>query len=113
MLQYLEIVTENLDATCELYESLWGVKFGEPDSDLGGARTIERADGTRVGVRAPLADHEAPIVRTYVAVDDITAATKAAESQGAMVAYGPQQQGAAGTFAIVILGGVQHGFWQR
>lgn len=109
---YLEIVTNELDSTCGLYERLWGVHFGSPVAELGNARTAEGPDGTLVGVRAPMAEHESPIIRSYVAVEDIGAATQAAEAQGAMVAYPPTRQGEYGTFAIVILDGVQHGLWQ-
>jgi len=65
-----------------------------------------------VGIREPLADHEEPVVRSYVAVEDIEAAAKAAEAQGALVAYPPTPQGTYGTFAIVMVDGVQHGLWQ-
>lgn len=109
---YLEVVTNEVDATCALYGALWNMSFGEADAALGQARTATRPDGTVIGVRAPLADHEAPILRSYVAVDDIAAATKAAEANGAMIAYPPTAQGEHGTFAIVILDGVQHGLWQ-
>ena len=109
---YLEVVTNELDATCALYGALWGVRFGEAVAALGQARTAERPDGTLVGIRKPMAEHEAPIIRSYVAVEDIAAAAKAAEAQGAMVAYPPTVQGEYGTFAIVLLDGVQHGLWQ-
>lgn len=109
---YLEIVTNELDATCAMYGALWGVRFGEPVADLGQARTTKRPDGTLVGIRKPMAEHESPIVRSYLAVEDIAAAARTAEAQGAMVAYPPTQQGDYGTFAIVILDGVQHGLWQ-
>lgn len=59
-----------------------------------------------------MAEHEAPILRTYVAVPDIQKAAKAAESQGAMIAYAPTKQGEYGTFCIVIQDELQHGLWQ-
>lgn len=113
MTQYLEVVTDDLDTTCAMYAALFDVSFGEPVADLGGARTATRSDGTVIGIRTPLADHEAPIVRSYLAVDDVEAAAKAAEANGGMVAYAPTKQGDYGTFAIIIAGGVQHGLWQR
>jgi hypothetical protein len=66
-----------------------------------------------VGIRKPLAAHEQPIIRTYLAVEDIEQALKDAEASGAVVAYPPTRQGARGTFAIVIQGDIQHGLWQR
>lgn len=110
---YVEIVTSDVDALIALYERMHGLSFGPPDPDLGQARVASRADGSLVGIRTPLASHEQPIMRTYLAVDDIAAAAKKAEESGAVIAYGPTPQGQRGTFAIVIHGGVQHGLWQR
>lgn len=109
---YLEIVTPELDKTCKLYGALWDVQFSDPIADLGNARTAKRPDGTLIGIRAPMAEHEEPIVRTYVAVPDVQAAAKAAESQGALIAYAPTKQGDYGTFCIVIHDGLQLGLWQ-
>jgi predicted enzyme related to lactoylglutathione lyase len=72
-----------------------------------------QADGNLVGIRKPLAAHEQPIMRSYLAVEDIQEAVKKAEAHGAAVAYPPTRQGRRGTFAIVIQSGVQHGLWQR
>jgi predicted enzyme related to lactoylglutathione lyase len=110
---YLEIVSDDVNAQTALYERMHGLSFGPPDPDLGQAHVATRADGTLVGVRKPLAAHEQPIMRTYVAVEDIRQAVKDAEDSGAVVAYGPAPQGRRGTFAIVIQGGIQHGLWQR
>ena len=90
-----------------------GLSFGPPDPDLGQARVASQADETLVGIRNPLAAHEQPIMRTYLAVEDIEQATKKAEESGAMIAYPPTRQGNHGTFAIVIQGDLEHGFWQR
>src|SRR5437762_9926097 len=97
---YLEIVSNDADAVTGLYERMHGLSFGPPDPDLGQARVAARADGTLVGIRKPLAAHEQPIIRTYLAVEDT-------------IAYPPTRQGQRGTFAIVIQGDVQHGLWQR
>jgi predicted enzyme related to lactoylglutathione lyase len=110
---YLEIVSDDADSLVALYERMYGFSFGPPDSDLGEARVATRADGTLVGIRKPLAAHEQPIVRIYLAVEDIQQALKQAEDSGALVAYGATRQGERGVFAIVIQGGVQHGLWQR
>jgi predicted enzyme related to lactoylglutathione lyase len=112
-LHYLEIVSGDADALVELYERVHGVTFGAPDPDLGQARVATLAGGALVGIRKPLAAHEQPIVRTYLAVADIQDAVEQAEASGAIVAYAPTRQGERGTFAILIHGGVQHGLWQR
>ena len=112
-MHYLEIVSEDVDELTGLYTRTQGLTFGGPDADLGMARVATRADGSLVGIRKPLAAHEQPIVRIYLAVDDIERAAKQAEEHGAVIAYPPTRQGQRGTFAIVIQGGVQHGLWQR
>jgi predicted enzyme related to lactoylglutathione lyase len=110
---YLEIVSNDVDALSELYERMHGLSFGPPDPDLGQARVATQADGALIGIRKPLATHEQPIVRAYVAVDDIQQALKAAEESGAAIAYPATRQGSRGTFAIVIQGDLEHGLWQR
>ena len=112
-IHYLEIVSDDVDILTGLYQRLHGLSFGPADPDLGQARVATCADGTLMGIRKPLAAHEQPIVRTYVAVEDIQQAVKKAEDAGATIAYPPTPQGQHGTFAIVIQGGVQHGLWQR
>src|SRR5215213_9086949 len=111
--QYLEIVSNDVDSLTGLYERMHGLAFGPPDPDLGQARVATQADGTLVGIRKPLAAHEQPIMRTYLAVDDIHQAVEQAEVAGATIAYGPTRQGQRGAFAIVIQGDVEHGLWQR
>jgi hypothetical protein len=68
---YLEIVSNDVDTLTGLYERIHGLSFGPPDPDLGQARVATGADGTLVGIRRPLAAHEQPIMRTYLAVEDI------------------------------------------
>jgi len=110
---YLEIVCRDVASQCAALERIHGLSFGPPVADLGQARIAEVPDGSRIGVRAPLAEHEQPIVRTYLEVDDIARAIKQAESVGAVIAYPPTRQGDTGTWAIYILGDVQMGLWQR
>ena len=110
---YVEIVSNDADTLTSLYQDMYGLSFGPPDPDLGQARVARRADGALVGIRKPLASHEHPIIRTYLAVEDIQRAVKKAEQHGATIAYPPTRQGDRGTFAIVIQGGVEHGLWQR
>ncbi|MHC4809214.1 MAG: VOC family protein [Planctomycetota bacterium] len=110
---YLEIVSGDVDEQCSALERAHGLSFGPAVADLGGARVAEAPDGSRIGVRSPLADHEQPIIRTYLAVDDIAKAVTEVEAAGAVIAYPPTAQGDTGTWAIYVLGGVQMGLWQR
>ena len=110
--QYLEIVTTDVDATCSVLAKTHGVTFGAPEAAFGNARIATLTSGGRIGVRAPLADHEQPVVRPYLLVDDIEAAVGAAEAAGAEIAMPATEIPGGGRFAIYILGGIQHGLWQ-
>ncbi len=109
---YLEIVTAKVDETCLALGNAHGVTFGKPIAEFGNARTTNLRDGGLIGVRAPMRETEQPVVRPYVLVDDIEAAIKAVESAGGKVALPPMEIPGHGTFAICILGGIEHGFWQ-
>ena len=111
-IQYLEIVTKDVNAVCAAYASANGVNFGEPDAGLGNARTAALAGGGLVGVRAPLRDTEEPVVRPYWLVKDIKAAVSAAVQAGGVLAHPPMEIPGHGTFAIYIQGGNDHGLWQ-
>ena len=112
LVQYLEIVTADVDATCSALEKLHGVSFGEPEAGLGNARTARLKGGGRIGVRAPMREDEEPVVRPYVLVDDIEAAVKAAEAAGGQFAMYPTEVPGHGKFAIYFQGGIQYGLWE-
>jgi predicted enzyme related to lactoylglutathione lyase len=111
-IQYLEIVTKEVDAVCAAYAAAIGVQFGEPDAGLGNARTAALSGGSLVGVRAPLHRSEEPVVRPYWLVNDIEAAVAGAVKAGGEVAHPPMKIPGHGTFAIYIQGGNHHGLWQ-
>ena len=112
LVQYLEVVTADVDATCSALEKLHGVSFGEPEAALGNARTATLKGGGRVGVRAPMREDEEPVVRPYVLVDDIAAAVKAAEAAGGEFAMYATEVPGHGKFAIYFQGGIQYGLWE-
>lgn len=112
LIQYLEIVTADVNATCSALEKVHGVSFGEPESALGNARTAKLKSGGRIGVRAPMRDDEEPVVRPYTLVDDIDAAVKAAEAAGGQFAMYPTEIPGHGKFAIYFQGGIQYGLWE-
>ncbi|MCI5048680.1 MAG: hypothetical protein MRY59_14365 [Aquisalinus sp.] len=111
--QYLEIVTPEVDATCAALAAQHGVTFSEPEPMLGNARVADLAGGGRIGVRAPMREDEEPVVRPYTLVEDIEAAIKAAEEAGGEFAMRATEIPGQGTFAIYFLGGIQHGLWQN
>ena len=110
---YLEVVTKDVEQVCAAYSAAGGVKFGKPDAGLGGARTAPMPGGGMVGVRAPLRDTEAPVVRPYWLVKDIKAAVAAAQKAGGQVAVEPTEIPGHGKFAIYVQGGVDHGLWEK
>jgi predicted enzyme related to lactoylglutathione lyase len=112
-IQYLEIVTQDVDAVCAAYAAAIGVQFGKPDTGLGNARTAALPGGALVGVRGPLRATEEPVVRPYWLVDNIEAAVAAAVEAGGQIALPPMEIPGHGTFAIYLQGGIDHGFWQR
>lgn len=111
-IQYLEVVTRDVDAVCAAYASANGVQFGEPEPGCGHARTAKLAGGGLVGVRAPLRESEEPVVRPYWLVHDIAAALAAAVEAGGTVALPAMEIPGHGTCAIYLQGGNDHGLWQ-
>ena len=110
--QYLEIVTPEVDAVCETYEQLHGVKFGEAVMTLGSARTAKLAHGGLLAVRGPLRPTEEPVVRPYFLVEDIQEAVSKAAASGGKIALPPMPLPGHGTCAIFIQGGIEHALWQ-
>ncbi|MEO1013785.1 MAG: hydroxylase [Pseudomonadota bacterium] len=111
--QYLEIVTPKVDETCAALADAHGVVFGEPIAGLGDARVASLEGGGRIGVRAPMRDDEEPVVRPYLLVEDIQAASAAVEAAGGEFAMTKTEIPGHGKFAIYFLGGIQHGLWEH
>lgn len=111
--QYLEIVTPEVDALCLQYSSIYNINFSEPEASFGGARIAKLNDGGMLGIRGPMRDTETPVVRPYMLVDDIKSAVELAAKAGAEIAMPPMEIPEHGTFAIVIHGGIDCGFWQN
>lgn len=111
--QYLEIVTSDVEAVVAALTSALGVEFSGPDAGLGGARTVALAGGGLLGVRAPLRETEEPVVRPYFLVSGIDAAVAAVVRAGGQVAHSPLEIPGHGTFAIYHQSGNDYGLWQR
>ena len=111
-IQYLEIVTTDVETVCNLYSKMHGVTFGDSDQNLGGARTANLASGGMLGVRAPMHDAEKPVVRPYVLVENIEATVATAAGSGAEIAVPPMKLADHGTCAIVVQNGLESGLWQ-
>ena len=111
-LHYLEIVATDVDSVCSAYAVANNLQFGDPEADLGNARTATAQEGYLVGVRAPMHEAEEPVVRPYWLVNDIESAVAAAVEAGGDIAHPPLEIPGRGAFAIYILGGIHHGLWQ-
>lgn len=111
-IQYLEIVTTDVDALCNQYSAIHEITFGEPDATLGGARTAKLGGEGLIGIRGPLRETETPVIRPYVLVDDIKASVDAASKAGAEIAIPSMEIPGHGTIAVVIQGGIECGLWQ-
>ena len=111
-IHYLEIVTPDIDATCQALGRAHQVSFSDPVAELGNARIAALNDGGKIGVRAPMSADESPIVRPYTLVTDIDAAVETVVAAGAELAHPPLELPGHGTFAIYIQGGIQYGFWE-
>ena len=110
---YLEIGTHDVDSLCTFYTRTAELQFNGPDGDLGGARVAELPGGSLLGVRAPLRNDEGPLWRIYLRVDDLDTGVGAARDAGAEIAVERMSLGGGhGDIAIVLHGGVEHGFWQ-
>ena len=111
-IQYLEIVTPDVEATCDALAQLHGVEFSDPVAEFGNARTASLSSGGTLGVRAPMHDQETPVVRPYLRVDDVESATKTAQGAGGELAVPPTEIPGHGRFSIYFQGGNQYGLWQ-
>ncbi len=111
-IEYLEIVTPDVDSVCQNLEQVHGARFSAPVAELGNARTAPLANGGSIGVRAPMNDSEGPVVRPYMLVEDAAAAIRAAENAGGEIALPSMEIPGHGTIGIYLQGGIQHAVWQ-
>lgn len=111
-IQYLEIVTPEVEALCKQYEAIHGITFSEPVAGYGNARTAKLGGGGLIGIRGPMRESETPVVRPYTLVKDLKESVAKATEAGAEVAIPSMELPGHGTIAVVILGGIECGFWQ-
>ena len=111
-IQYLEIVTPDVDALCKQYSTVHGITFSEPEAKFGNARTAKLSGGGLIGIRGPLRETETPVIRPYTLVDDLGKAVAAAADAGAEIAIPSMELPGHGTIAVVIQGGIECGLWQ-
>jgi len=111
-IQYLEVVTNEVEAMCAKYSAFHQVEFSEPTQELGNARVADLEHGGRIGVRAPMHDQEPLEIRPYWLVKDAQIALDAVMAKGATMAHPAMQIPGQGTFALYVLDGIMQGFWQ-
>lgn len=111
-IHYLEIVTPDVAAACRLYGQVHGWQFQSAEPALGHACVAMLPGGSLCGIRAPLHPEEAPVVRTYLRVADLAAATAEAAALGATILLDAMDLPGWGKISIYALGGIQQGLWQ-
>lgn len=111
-IHYLEIVTADAEAARRFYADAHGWVFSPAQPELGFAYVAELPGGSRCGIRAPLSPEETPLVRTYLRVPDLKAATQEAERLGATLLLDFMDLPGWGQIAIFEIGGLQQGLWQ-
>ena len=111
-IQYLEIVTPDVEGTISIFETSNNAKFSDPLAELGNARVARMPDGGQISVRAPLHADEDPVTRTYFLTEDIETATERAVAAGAELAHPVMDIPGQGKFSIFFHGKNQFGYWQ-
>ena len=111
-IHYLEIITPDAAAARDHYSQAYDWQFADAVPELGNAFVASLPGGSLCGIREPMHAAELPIVRTYIRVADINAATKRAADLGATVALEPTELPGHGLIAIYMFGGIEQGIWQ-
>ena len=111
-IQYLEIVTPDVEGTIAIFAASTGAKFSDPVAEFGNAKIAQMPGGGQISVRAPMHDAEEPVTRTYFLTEDIEAATKQAVAAGAGLAHPVTEIPEHGKFSIFFHGSNQFGYWQ-
>jgi predicted enzyme related to lactoylglutathione lyase len=109
---YLEIVTPDVTAACELYERCFGWHFQPMVAELGNASVAKLPGGSLCGIRAPMHPDEHPIVRPYLRVTDLKTAVERAALSGARILLDRMEIPGHGIIAIYSHGGIEQGVWQ-
>ncbi len=109
---YLEIVTPDVEAVCDLYTRSHGWEFQPANPELGNACVASLPDASLCGVRAPMHPTEKPIVRTYLAVTDIHGCVQKAAEMGGKILLECLEMPGHGIIAIYEHGGIEQGLWQ-
>ena len=111
-IHYLEIVCPNPKDTSETLSTLHNVTFEGPNALFGNAYMAKMPNGSRLGVRAPMHETEAPVTRPYFLCPDIKTAIKTLEARGALIMHPPLEIPGEGTFAIYMENDIQYGLWE-
>lgn len=108
---YVEIVTPDFEAVCDLHKESYGWDFKKVP-ELGNAMVAELPGGLLYGIRAPLQPEEQPTVRTYLRVKNLGSAVQKAREMGAEILLERMEISGRGMIAIYSHGGIDQGIWQ-
>ena len=112
-IEYLEIVTPDVDKLCTIQAAIHGIQFSDPVPTLGNARTAKMANGGVMGIRGPMRPDETPVTRSYLHVEDLAKAMAAAKEAGAEIAIESMDLPGHGKIGMFIQGGIECGLWQN
>ncbi len=111
-IHYLEIVTPDVKAMCDLYTNSFGWNFQPEIPELGNARVAKLKNGLQIGIRAPMQPTEKPTTRIYLRVSDLAASVEKVTQQGAKILLERMEIPGHGIIAIYEIGGIECGLWQ-
>jgi predicted enzyme related to lactoylglutathione lyase len=109
---YVEVITNEIDETCELHSKQFGWSFSSAIMELGNARVAELSDGSLYAVRAPMHEAENPTIRNYTKVANLARAVEDAKLLGATLLLERMEIPNYGIIAIYELGGNEFGLWE-
>jgi hypothetical protein len=100
---WIDVEPEDAGEAQQFYEGLFGWTFADATpSNAPGTYLIARLDGHDVGAIASPASSPTGAWNTYIAVDDVEAATLSAQTAGGTVTNPPQDAGPAGRWAEIL-----------
>jgi predicted enzyme related to lactoylglutathione lyase len=111
-IQYLEIVTPDVEGTIAIFAASNSANFSDPAAELGNAKIAQMPGEGQISIRTPMHDAEEPVTRTYFLTEDIEAATEQAVAAGAELAHPVMETPGQGKFSIFFNGSNQFGCWQ-
>jgi uncharacterized protein len=98
---WVDLSSNDTNASARFYESLFGWKADEPNEEMGGYRMFRQGGKMVAGLGPIMNQGQPPAWATYVKVDDAEAVTSKAGAAGGTVLMPAMDVGEAGRMAII------------